>query len=60
MMNKNDDKKLTYAEFVDGSKQDPAIAKVYPPPSAVCSHGRALTLQLQVLSPYGGPIFIPG
>ena len=32
-MDKNNDQNLTYAEFVNGSKQDPAIAKVCPFPS---------------------------
>jgi hypothetical protein len=32
-MDKNSDQKLTYAEFVNGSKQDSAIAKVSPFPS---------------------------
>ena len=29
-MDKNNDNKLTYQEFIDGSKQDPAIARVMP------------------------------
>ena len=48
-MDKNQDHRLTYEEFIDGSKQDPAIVKVYPPPPP---HVRALTLQLQALSLY--------
>ena len=32
-MDKNNDDKLTYAEFVNGSKQDSAIAKVSSVPS---------------------------
>ena len=45
-MDRDRDHKLTFEEFVNGSKQDPAIAKVYPPTSAACSHFRALTLLL--------------
>ena len=30
-MDKDKDKRLTYKEFADGIKQDPAIAKVHPP-----------------------------
>lgn len=30
-MDKDKDKRLTYEEFADGIKQDPAIAKVYHP-----------------------------
>jgi len=53
-MDKNKDDKLTYAEFVTGSKQDPAIANVSPVPSRGMFAFPALTLRRQALSLYGG------
>ena len=48
-MDKDQDGTIACTEFVHSNKQDSALAKVYPPPSAASSHFRDLTLRLQAL-----------
>lgn len=51
-MDRDKDAKLTYDEFVEGSKQDPTIVQVCEI-SSIC-YGGTHTLQFQALSLYDG------